>query len=132
VTVIRNFPVNLVKYEYHRADLKADLQKLGFKVPLWSWTVHTLKNMPLDQYKGMLELLGRVNAHITKNLQYDEPVPLTLPWARELRAIKIGRIIGNNEAMNQIMKRCVIIEKGMRVDLSILPWIYQTYATSSR
>ena len=132
MTVIRNSPAPLVKHEYHRADIKADLQKLGFRVPFWGCTVHTLKNMPVTEYKVMLRLLDRISSYFTKVLYYDEPVPLILPWVRELRAIKIDRIISSAEALAQVKERCVVDKRGWMVDLSILPWIYQKYATKSK
>jgi hypothetical protein len=112
---------------YRRADIKTELAKRGFYPPLLGLTVHKLKSLNLEQYSAMLDLLGRVGDFTAQRLQFADRIPLILPGGEDLRAIKIDRIVGNERAMAEILNRCLKFDHGLRLDLTILPWIYKNF-----
>ncbi len=124
-----NSSATLVRSTYSRTEVKVDLAERGLQVGNFRWSIFTLRRMSVGQYQHMLGLLSRIHAHIENDLRFTEPAFLILPWAGNLRGVKIERILESGTAMAQIFDRCVKVSNGITVDLTVLPWIYKTYAT---
>lgn len=128
---ITNGGMSLTKQNFSRGDVRSALGERGFRVSVFRWTVSILSNMPVDQYNHMLCLLDRIHQYISEGLRYDFPANLILPWAKNLRGVKIERIVENERALKEVFARCVELSDGVTVDLTILPWIYKSFAAPS-
>ena len=72
-----------------------------------------------------MELLKIVGDHFKTKYDTDgKLVELKLPNLKELRRIKIERILDNPDVLEVVKARCA---SAQGVNLGILPWIYDTY-----
>jgi hypothetical protein len=104
------------------------LASRGFYNPWNRASVYKLRQLPLTQYQDMLSLLDRVHDYFVTTLEGASPVKLILPPTADLRAIKIGKIVSSPTALKELFDRCIEIERGVALDLSSLPRIYQRFA----
>lgn len=116
-----------------RSYIKEALRQRGFRPTVRSRMLGTysmiLKGLSEERYKGFMGLLDKINVHVRANYAVDEHelLPLTLPWAGDLRIVDFKRLMANTEAMRQVFERCVMPSGRSEVNLNVLPWIYNKY-----
>jgi len=125
--------IKLVKSANSSGDIMKELSGRGYVSYTFRPNIYRIKRLNIDQYPIFLNLLSLANSYARTNYAIAEKdkLPLILPEVDSLRTIRFDKLLDNPIAMSEVMGRCVMPQGRLGVNLSILPWLFQTYVVRS-
>lgn len=107
-----------------RQKVIQDLERVGYRVPFFSTTVHKLRQLTPEKYNAYLKLFDNIYKSINFDLFNTKPkLWLYLPSVEELKFMKVDLLVNNIDRI-----KLSFLDMGeLTLDLKFLPDLYKTF-----